>query len=229
MRVEAILFDKDGTLFEFAATWGPFARAFVLRVAENDPDRATRIGHTVGYDMAADRFDPDSVLIAATADDIARDLRSSLPHLSHAALVDLLNEEAALAPQAQHLPLAPYLDALLGRGLKLGVATNDSEIPALSHLEAAGIRDRFEFVAGFDSGHGAKPGTGQLLAFAAHVGLDPAQVVMVGDSTHDLMAGRAAGMVTIGVLTGLAGADVLAPFADAVLPDIGHIPAWLDR
>jgi len=34
-------------------------------------------------------------------------------------------------------------------------------------------------------------------------------------------------MQTVGVLTGPASADVLAPHADAVLPDIGHLPGWL--
>jgi phosphoglycolate phosphatase len=50
---------------------------------------------------------------------------------------------------------------------------------------------------------------------------------MVGDSTHDLIAGRAAGMGTVAVLTGMASTSDLAPFADLVLPDIGHLPAWL--
>jgi phosphoglycolate phosphatase len=50
---------------------------------------------------------------------------------------------------------------------------------------------------------------------------------MVGDSTHDLRAGKAAGMLCIAVLTGMAGHDDLAPHADVVLPDVGHIPAWL--
>jgi phosphoglycolate phosphatase len=51
---------------------------------------------------------------------------------------------------------------------------------------------------------------------------------MVGDSRHDLTAGRAAGMRTIGVLTGLATAQDLAGDATAVLDHIGHLPAWLD-
>jgi phosphoglycolate phosphatase len=50
---------------------------------------------------------------------------------------------------------------------------------------------------------------------------------MVGDSRHDLIAGRAAGMPVVAVLTGVAGADELAPVADAVLPDIGHLPDWI--
>ena len=51
---------------------------------------------------------------------------------------------------------------------------------------------------------------------------------MVGDSTHDLSAGRAAGMRTVGVLTGVAQAEVLEPFADVILPSIADLPAWLD-
>lgn len=67
------------------------------------------------------------------------------------------------------------------------------------------------------------------LAFAAKFGLDPARVVMVGDSLHDLEAGRAAGMRTVAVLTGIAGEAELAPYADVVLADIGSLPAWLDQ
>jgi hypothetical protein len=55
----------------------------------------------------------------------------------------------------------------------------------------------------------------------------PETVLMVGDSLHDLKAGRAAGMRTAGVLTGIAAAEDLAPFADVVLPDIGLCPRWL--
>ena len=50
---------------------------------------------------------------------------------------------------------------------------------------------------------------------------------MIGDSVHDLDSGRAAGMRTVGVLTGLASRDDLAPHADVVLPDIGALPGWL--
>jgi phosphoglycolate phosphatase len=50
---------------------------------------------------------------------------------------------------------------------------------------------------------------------------------MVGDSTHDLQAGRAAGMRCVGVLTGMAPRDVLAPHADVVLENIGALPDWL--
>jgi phosphoglycolate phosphatase len=117
--------------------------------------------------------------------------------------------------------------ALKERGVVLGVMTNDAELSARAHLESAGVLDGFAFVAGFDSGYGAKPDPDPLLAFCKAAGVDPSRAAMVGDSEHDLVAGRAAGMRTLAVLTGMAGADELSPHADAVLPDVGHIPAWL--
>ena len=116
-----------------------------------------------------------------------------------------------------------------GRGLRLGLATTDTELPARRHLAAAGVLEMFDFIAGCDSGWGGKPAPGQLLAFAAHLGMDPRQAAMVGDSTHDLKAARAAGMQAVAVLTGVAEAAELAPHADVVLPDIGGIAAWLDQ
>ena len=50
---------------------------------------------------------------------------------------------------------------------------------------------------------------------------------MVGDSTHDLIAGRRAAMRCVGVLTGLADTEDLLPHADAVLENIGALPSWL--
>lgn len=225
--VAAILFDKDGTLFDFAATWEAWARAFLLRATGQDEARAAFVGRQIGFDLANSRFQPDSIVIAGTPAEVAAALVPHLPHLSGDGILAMLNEEAEAAPQAEAVPLAPFLDRLRGLGLKLGVATNDAEAPALAHLGVAGVVDRFDFLAGFDSGYGAKPSPGQLLAFAKAVGVRPENVAMVGDSTHDLIAGRAAGMTTVGVLTGMAGPDVLGPYADVILPDIGHLPAWL--
>ncbi|WP_050602744.1 HAD family hydrolase [Ruegeria sp. 6PALISEP08] len=229
MPIDAIVFDKDGTLFDFANTWGGFGRSMLLRLTDGDKDRAAEIGRVIGYDLEQEQYAEDSIVIAATVEEIADVLADHFPDMTVHQIVDVMNAEAAAAPQAPAVPLVPFLEALRNAGIKLGVATNDSEHPALQHLKSAGIREHFDFVAGYDSGHGFKPGPGQLLAFAAHVGVEPSRVVMVGDSLHDLQAGRAAGMTTIGVLTGLAEADALAPMADVVLPDIGHIPEWLAK
>jgi len=229
MPIAALLFDKDGTLFDFGATWEGWAESFLLRATGNDRAHAHHVGTQIGFDMNTRSFQPDSLVIANTPAEIAAAMHPHFPAMSYDALLDMLNDEAESVTQIEVVPLVPYLAGLRARGLKLGVATNDAESPALVHLDSVGIRDQFDFIAGFDSGHGAKPGPGQLLAFAEATQIDPTQIAMVGDSPHDLIAGRAAGMTTIGVLTGIAVADDLIPHADTVLPDIGHIPAWLAR
>lgn len=226
-EIKGLCFDKDGTLFDFAATWEAWAAAFLLRLANGNQAIAKTAGEAIGFDLVTGKFAADSIVIAGTAGEIAQLLAPQFPHMSRAALLDLINEEAAQAPQQPAVPLLPLLTEFRAKGLKLGVATNDSEGPARAHLGQAGVTGLFDFIAGYDSGYGGKPAAGQLLAFAAAVDLPPSQIAMVGDSTHDLQAGRAAGMHTIAVLTGAAKAPVLAPHADVVLNNIGEIPAWL--
>lgn len=226
--ITGIIFDKDGTLFDFALTWESWAQAFLLRLCDGDAHRAANVGQAIGFDFGTLTFAHDSPAIAGTPAELTSAL---LPHFSDHnfdTLVAVLNEEAEKAPQQAVTPLQPLLSELRARGLLLGVATNDAEAPARGHLGQADVTELFDFIAGFDSGHGGKPAPGQLLAFCAALDLAPKEVVMVGDSTHDLFAGHAAGMRTIGVLTGYAGAADLAPHADVILPDISHLPAWLD-
>lgn len=227
MRVDGIIFDKDGTLFDFRATWDVWALGVIAELSGGDAALAQRIADAAVFDLDKRAFRPDSPIIAGTNREAAEAIGSALPGHSIAAIEAFLSARAAVAPLAPAVPLDPFLTGLAARGLALGVITNDTEAGALAHLGSAGVLGHFAFVAGFDSGHGAKPDPAPLLAFCARTGLAPDRVVMVGDSHHDLLAGRRAGMQTIGVLTGTAGADDLAPMADAVLPDIGHIPAWL--
>ncbi|MEM0946276.1 MAG: HAD family hydrolase [Pseudomonadota bacterium] len=229
MTISAILFDKDGTLYDFQATWGNWAAGFLARLSDGDPVLAELLADALKFDTATQVFAAESVAIAGTPEDMADTL---LPFLANppvrSDLIARLDAEASEAPLAEAVPLTPFLADLSGRGYQLGVVTNDAEAPARAHLRASGIHDVFGFVAGYDSGFGAKPGPGQLQAACQHLGCTPNTAVMVGDSLHDLMAGRAAGLYTVGVLTGLAGEAELAPLADSVLPDIGHLTGWLD-
>lgn len=224
--IDGLLFDKDGTLFDFRISWGRWATTFLTQIA-SDAGHARRLGQSIGFHIDTGTFDPDSPVIAATASDIAAALASELTGVSVADLTDRIDASAGQAPMSEAVPLRPLLAALRERGLRLGVATNDSEAPARQHLANHNITDCFDFISGYDSGHGAKPGPGMCLAFARQLGLDPARVAMVGDSRHDLEAGRAAGMVRVAVLTGIAKRDELEPHADVVLADIGEIPGWL--
>ncbi|OWU82895.1 phosphatase [Oceanicola sp. 22II-s10i] len=228
MRIDGIIFDKDGTLFDFGATWNAWAGRVIEDSSGGDPEIARRVADSMRYDLEARTFLPDSPVIAGTNREAAELVVQGNPALSVEETEVLLMTRAAEAPQVSAVPLVPLLSALRDRGLRIGLMTNDTEFSARAHLDAAGVTDLFDMVIGFDSGYGAKPDPDPLLAFAAQMDLTPARVAMVGDSTHDLIAGRAAGMIPVAVLTGMAQRGELEEFADLVLPDIGHIPGWLD-
>ena len=223
-RISALIFDKDGTLFDFRASWGAWTENLLAELAPGSTDLAA----VLGYGPGRHQFAPDSPVIAMTTPEIADLLLPHLPGWSRAGLNARMNALATAAPMIPAVDLPKVLGGLRARGLQLGLATNDTETPARTHLARAGVLEMFSFVAGCDSGFGGKPAAGQLSAFLNQTGLQPQNVAMVGDSHHDLEAGRAAGMWRVAVLTGVAGAADLAPHADAVLPDISHLAAWID-
>ena len=229
IRIEGLVFDKDGTLFDFNATWGAWTRTMLRSEAGGDRDLEARLAEALGFDRDAARFRPGSIVIAEPVQVVARQIQQITGERDLDALMTRMNEAAALVPQRPAADLPRLMDDLRVRGLKLGVATNDAEAPARAHLKAEGIIDRFAFIAGADSGFGHKPQAGQLRAFLTATGLSAASCAMVGDSTHDLAAGRAAGMACVGVLTGPAPREELEPFADVVLETIGDLPGWIDR
>lgn len=225
--VRGVIFDKDGTLCDFTASWGDWAARAMLELAQGDEALAAELYARIGYDPEGARFDPDSVVIAGTAQEVAEALAPVLPDLPLADMLARMNALAEDTYMVPVLPLRPFFARLKERGLKLGVATNDSEAPARAHMQSEGVLDLLDFMAGFDSGYGGKPQPGQLLAFARQTGLEPSEVVMVGDSLHDLSAARAAGMRPVAVLTGVAGRADLAPAAEVVLDSIAGLEAWL--
>lgn len=232
--IRGIVFDKDGTLIHFERTWAPVyvesAEALARRIGR--PDAAGVWLEATGRDPTTGRVLPGTVLASGTVAEIAAHWRRLTPELP--ALDDLIPwldafwERRVLDLLAPVGNLPELFDRLIGDGLRLGVATNDAEQAAHSTIARLGLSDRVEFVAGYDSGHGAKPGPGMILAFCAAMGLAPDRVAMIGDSPADLTAGRAAGCGrVIGVLTGTSPADVLSPLADAVVADVHALPEVL--
>lgn len=226
-NMRGILFDKDGTLFDFHKSWSSWMAFVLVGLSSGNAAHAERAGIDLGFDFAAGRFDLNSPFVAGTPEKTLEILGRSFPGLEQQEILGVLTEATARARQVEVVPLQPLMVRLAGSGLALGIATNDHESTAKSHLEEAEVLDHFEFVAGSDSGFGAKPDTGMLLAFCELTGIDPGQVAMVGDSAWDLEAGRAVGMTSVGVLTGTATRRMLSPTADVILNHIGELPGWL--
>ena len=225
--IKAILFDKDGTLFDYHKTWANWSRDFLLDLAAGNLQLARKLSASVGFDIDFTAFRTDSLLVSHTPADIAEALLPYLPGASRVGIVTRMSALSASVKQAEATPLGPLMQELAARNLILGVVTNDLEKPARAHLREAGIEDAFAQIIACDSGFSPKPAPDMLEAFCEMTGVEPAQVLMVGDSLHDMVAGRAAGMRNIAVLTGVATRPQLDPFAYSVIPSIAALPKLL--
>ena len=229
MAIRGILFDKDGTLIDYERTWVPINREAALYAARGDTAVAEHLLRLGGHDPATDRITPGTALAAGDYNDIAQAFAAH-PGVAAASELAVGIERIFLRGGAQHSALIPgvrgTIEELKRRGFRLGLATNDSIGGLEASLAPHGILDCFDFTAGCDSGHGAKPGPGMALAFCGAVGIVPAEAAMVGDAVHDLAMGRAAGFVlNIGVLSGTSGREDLEDFADLILASINDMPA----
>jgi phosphoglycolate phosphatase len=91
------------------------------------------------------------------------------------------------------------LAVLHDRGLKLVVITNKPYAFIAPILEALGLGDYFDYAIGGDSLPQKKPDPAPLLHVAERFSILPQACLMVGDSRHDIEAGRRAGFRTLAV------------------------------
>ena len=233
--IRAILFDKDGTLIDYRATWQAANRAAALdlaRASGRGEGFADELLRRLGYEPLTGEFAADSPLLWATNAEIAARWGEA-PELEGVsdvrARVERCFADQAAFPPVPVTDLAPLFDRLAARGLKLGVATMDGSAAAEATLDRLSVRDRIAFLAGADSGFGLKPEPGMVFGFCKALGLAPAEVLVVGDHPADLAMARAAGAgVAVAVLTGGCPPAALHGQADLVLPSIADLEAGLD-
>jgi pyrophosphatase PpaX len=112
------------------------------------------------------------------------------------------------------------LEALVDSGGRLGVVTSKQRASARRGLERCGLGDLFEVLVGADDVDQGKPAPDPVLLALERLGARAERAVYVGDSPHDITAGRAAGTRTAAVLWGSLSRAELEPHQ----PD-----AWIDQ
>jgi phosphoglycolate phosphatase len=231
-QIAGILFDKDGTLLRYDESWGPVNREAARIAAAGNESLEAQLLFAAGMDPVSGHTRPDSLLAAGNAAEIAVGFVSAGSPLDVLELTQLLDALFVRATEFA-VPVAD-LGGLFGRlrvrGFKLGVASSDNEQSIRQTALRFGFIDHLDFVAGYDSGHGVKPGPGMLLAFCSAVCLDPSRVAMVGDNNHDMHMGQAAGAgLKVAVLTGTGSRETLATAADLCLDDITLLEGLLPQ
>jgi phosphoglycolate phosphatase len=231
--MRGILFDKDGTLLDFEASWSRAYRELALELACGDDARAMTMMVAGGLDVATGKIKAGTAFAAGNTIDIAR---VWFPDHEDGALGELIiRMDAAFHQNGLRCSVAvpglvETLAELAGMGVAMGVATSDGTAGARAALKSLGVDSYLPHVFGYDSVPFPKPAPDMVHAFAEATGLAPAEIAVVGDNRHDLEMARSAGAgVAIGVLSGTGERDDLAPLADVILDDIRALPGWLHQ
>ena len=135
-----------------------------------------------------------------------------------------MDDEAPLYPGAR-----ACLDALAGRDdLMLGIATGKSRRGLDAMLDHHQLRGRFVTLQTADN-HPSKPHPAMLLAACDAAGVDPADAVMIGDTTFDMQMGLAAGTAALGVGWGYHPRLALRDLGIAVAGDFGQLQTMIEE
>ena len=227
--IRGILFDKDGTLFDFAFLWEDVARVIACRIARHHGLH----GHHHGEAMLARAgvmMDFQGIAKGWTAHLREQGAESANETEMLAALVEHFNDLTLVRPERVRTTIAGLregLEELKKLGFWLGVASNDNLQSVWTCLRAAGMETLFDSVAGLDGQTRSKPHAEMLTAFAAAHGLEPSEIAMIGDSVVDMEFARNAGALALAVTCGVGQRQQLEMIADAVCDHPLHAIAMI--
>lgn len=205
---DAAIVDLDGTMVD---TLGDFDLALNRSLAAMGLPGVSRdfIEHTVGKGSRH--------LLMCTLSHVGADADrlEELWETYQKAYVAINGQASAVFPG-----VAEGLAALRQAGLKLACLTNKPRAFALPLLEAKLLAPFFDHVFGGDSFDKQKPDPLPLLKTCEALGIAPARTLMIGDSSNDARAARAAGCPVVLMRYG---------YNHGEPPEFAHPDAVLDR
>lgn len=212
----AVLFDLDGTLVD---TVQGRIEAYVRVFAEAGiPFDRRRLGPLIGVDGR--RLVRE---IAAIAGSTLDDDRAEAIDKRCGEIYETLNRNPQPLPGVRDL-----VTTLEKRGIPWAIATSSRREQVGASVDALGLEHEPTIVDGSHVKH-AKPEPDLLLLGAKKLKVDPTRCWYVGDSTWDIAAAIAAGMIPIGVTAGSAvthevlvgaGAALVVPTLEMLVPAI---------
>ena len=117
-----------------------------------------------------------------------------------------------------------FLEEMADKGRKQAVVTNKSELFTEKLLKMMNIDHFFQLSLGGDSLEEKKPHPMPLLHAMEHFGVSKSQSLMIGDSSNDIKAARAAEVMVVGLPYGYNhGEPIESANPDLVVPDLSHL------
>lgn len=123
--------------------------------------------------------------------------------------------------------LRPAIEKLAAK-YPLAVISVRGTLGTRHFLEQTGLAEFFAFVASGQTATRSKPHPHQVYWVAQQLGIKPDECLIVGDTTIDIRAGKAAEAQTVGVLSGFGNeVELVQAGADLILPSVVDLPEVL--
>jgi pyrophosphatase PpaX len=201
--LKAVLFDLDGTLINsidhIVACWQHTARACLGREMSRE-----EIVRNVGR------------ALMECFEEVAPGRSEELREVYRAYQVKTHDDTVTLVPGT-----VETLEGLKAAGFALGVVTSKGLTVAMEGLDLFGLFPFFDTLVTYEDTTVHKPHPDPLLVACDRLGMEPAQVLYVGDAVFDIQAGKAAGTRTAGVTWGAGAVPVIrAANPDYVFDDM---------
>ncbi|KFI31036.1 haloacid dehalogenase [Haematobacter missouriensis] len=121
------------------------------------------------------------------------------------------------------------VEALRGRGDRVGICTNKPEGLAETLLARLGVRDLFQSLIGADTLASRKPDPEPYRQSVLRAGGEVACSLLVGDTVTDRNTARAVGVPVVLVTFGPEGPGIARLEPDALLDDYATLPGLVER
>lgn len=219
-RPSLVLFDLDGTLVDSAPDLASAIDRMLVTLGR-EPAGEAQVRGWIG------RGQPMLIKRALTGllwpEDVPEDFERA--HELYVAFYgEMLAERSRLYPG-----VLECLDALRALNIPMACVTNKDSRFTARVLASLGILEYFDALASGDEYARPKPEPDALLDTARRLGVAPEDAVMVGDSSADAKAARAAGMMLVMVPYGYHGGEAVESFLpDLVLSDLNELPRWIE-